>query len=137
MKKIFIIISIFLSSFWFVSAQNENKSTTIKITVSTPVPWASCDMKWEWKNVTYECEVDRSFNWSINLFQNIIKWFTFLALTTWVLAITIAWILYSMGWIDDDLMNKSKQMIVKIIIWLIILLSSGYILQLLAPWVYK
>lgn len=140
MKKILLIIMLFIWFFSFVSAEENTKDQTkdsnfIEIKVSTKIPWVSCEPI-ENKSY-YKCKVEKWTHWVIKMIWAVIKWFTFLTSIVAVLVIVIAWIMYSMWWADEELKNQAKTWITRIIFWLIILFSSGYILQLIAPWVYK
>ena len=68
---------------------------------------------------------------------NIISYFTFITLVTWVLFIVVNWILYSMGWLDQQLKEDAKKRITWTLAWIILLFSVWYILQILVPSVYK
>ena len=87
--------------------------------------------------VVYVCSVPKSSKWIVDMLWNIISYATFITWIAWVLFIVINGILYSMWGIDDDLRWKSKERIIRTLTWLIILFSAWYILQLVAPWVYK
>lgn len=149
MKKIILITLVFLSFFSISFADEEKKienncvttnsdwssqSHCTKVVVTEKIPWANCSMI-EWWN--YECNIYKWTRWVVKILWNMINWFTFLTSIVAVLAITICWIMYSMWWLNDDLKNQAKTWIIRIIVWLIILFSSWYILQLIAPWVYK
>ena len=116
-KKILLIITLlFWIIFTNISNAEDSAPTNVTITVWTQVPWVPCTMKKDDKTdgVVYVC-----------------SWIA------WVLFIVINGILYSMWGIDDDLRWKSKERIIRTLTWLIILFSAWYILQLVAPWVYK
>lgn len=149
MKKFLITLAILLSSFSLVSAENnqttswnwqnqeQNKwweNEAIPVRVTQPIPWVSCSPTDKW---IYTCMVWKKTSGTLQMINGMINWLAFIAWTAWVLAIVICGIMYSMWWADQGLKESAKKWITQIIIWLILLFSSGYILQLVAPWVYK
>lgn len=140
MKKIILVIALFFGIFFtdtniYANSGSSEEPTHVKTRVPTKVPWVDCVSKDKW--LTYECSVPKSTRWVVKMLWNVLMWFTFITWIAWVLFIVINWILYSMWWVDQELKTKSKERIVKTLIWLVILFSSWYILQLIAPWVYK
>lgn len=142
MKKFFIILIIFISSFSFSFADNQNETketkTEIKYTevkTTQPIPWVNCTII-ENKVWQYKCLVPKGIYWVVSMIWNIIKWLSFFAVIAWPLAITICWIMYSMWWANEELKNWAKKWLVQIIVWLIVLFSSWYILKFIAPWIY-
>lgn len=136
MKKIFIIFLISISFFSVSYAEDWKKGYTATKTTSK-IPWVSCVENEWWKTKTYTCYVPQSTDWILETLGWIIRYFTYIVWITWVLFIVVNGILYSMWWLDQELKETAKKRIVKTIVWLIILLSSWYILQTIAPWVYK
>lgn len=146
MKKIFIIIAIFLSFFisWKAiadetSTKSENNDwnfTKIKISMDlSSLTWYNCSPVEDYhKKIHYECQIPKSTKWIFEMVWNIIKYFAFLASIIWVLAIVVAGILYTTEIVSKD---DAKKIIIRILVWIIVLFSSGYILQLIAPWIYK
>lgn len=132
MKKIFILIIILFSGFFWLNYVNA--SDHVKVTTNSEMPWVDCEKIWATK---YECKVPKKSDSLIKTFWWIIKYFAFLTGIFWVLFIVINWIMYSMGWLDQELKETAKKRIIQTIFWLVILFSSGYILQTLAPWFFK
>ena len=86
---------------------------------------------------TTACYVPK-WAWAITeMMWAIIKYFTFLAWLWAVLFIVINWILYSMSWVDQSMKEKAKERITKTLMWLIVLLLSWVILNMIAPWIYE
>ena len=139
MKKILLIITLF--TFAFATTQfsfAEGQAENVKVKVWTKVPWASCAPVVEnWMIRHYECNDPKKTRWVIKMIWNIISYFTFITLVTWVLFIVVNWILYSMGWLDQQLKEDAKKRITWTLAWIILLFSVWYILQILVPSVYK
>ncbi len=149
-KKILIIAMLLAAIFWlninntFANSWTTNEKVTIVI-VSEKVPWAKCkgiDKAWnETKDnesiISWKCEVWQWASTIVWMLWDIIRYFTYLAWLVWVLFIVYNGILYSMWWADQSLKEESKKRIIWTLIWLIVLLLSGPILQLVAPWIYK
>ncbi|ATU05511.1 hypothetical protein BKN14_03610 [Candidatus Gracilibacteria bacterium HOT-871] len=139
-KKILLIITLLFGIiFTNISNAEDSAPTNVTITVGTQVPGVPCTMKKDDKTdgVVYVCSVPKSSKGIVDMLGNIISYATFITGIAGVLFIVINGILYSMGGIDDDLRGKSKERIIRTLTGLIILFSAGYILQLVAPWVYK
>ena len=128
MKKILkylIIISVFLGIFYISNTYAASIKTTVDFT--DIIEWC------HWKT----CDID---NWSSaikNILWWIIKYATFLVWLIAVLFIVVNWIMYSMWGMDQSMKEESKKRIVKTLIWIIVLLMSWTILNLIAPWIYK
>lgn len=152
MKK--IILSLFLitsllfqietSSAW---EETSGESSTVKVRVTEKVPGVECspvtNKEWKiikdenWAPAMYDCKVEKWATQIVKMLGNIIKYFTYIALLGWVLFIVYNGILYSMWWADPSFKDDAKKRITATLIWLILLLLSGPILQIIAPWIYK
>ncbi len=114
------------------AASNSNSgSTAIKVKITEKIPGGNCGEKN--KDGLYECEIKPGFKSIQEIMWNIIKWLTALAALAWVLFIVVNGIMLSTG--SDS--GEVKKRIVKGIIWLILVLLSGLILNMIAPWVYR
>ena len=135
--KILILISIVI--FWYVNyiPNVSAEEGWVTVTVTERIPWLDCAPKENEEKWPYKCTIKKWFSDIIDMLGAIIKYFTFFVWLAWVLFIVINWIMYSMWWMDQELQTKSKERIIKTIIWLIVLLLSWIILNLVAPWIYK
>jgi hypothetical protein len=129
MKKILISL---LLAFSFIFISGDIFAATIDVTEK--IPGANCVNSWDG---IYTCNPWRWFSGVLWVVGAIIKYFTYIASLAAVLFIVINGILYSMAGINDGLKTGAKDRIVKTLIGLIILLLSGVILNMIAPWVYK
>lgn len=139
--KFLIIISFFIFWTWSTFATS-SESWWIIVKVSEKIPWAECSELYEDENDTelvtwYECNVWKWFTAVTIMLWKIIKYFTYIAALGWVLFIVINWILYSMWWVNDEFKSKSKERIIWTLIWLVLLMLSWVILNMIAPWIYK
>lgn len=138
-KNIINILLIFTLLFWVISINNtyaaEEKKEGIQVKVTEKIPGAGC---WErWDDGLYTCTV-KPWMWSIiEIMWKMIKFFTYLAWLWAVLFIVGNWIMYSMWWADPSLKDDAKKRIVATLIWIVLLLLSWVILNLIAPWIYK
>lgn len=118
------------------STTNSSWSWTNKITVKVTekIPGWDCSLiesgTWAW---LYECKIEPWFKSVQGIIGNIIKWVTAIAALAWVLFIVINGIMLSTG----SETGEVKKRIVNGIIGLILVLLSGVILNMIAPWVYK
>lgn len=144
--KILLVLSILSFSWanfiWNTYATWESTGSGIKVKVTEKIPGANCSpLKEDKKNeeliTWYECTVAKGFSSVTIMMWNIIKYFTFIAALGWVLFIVINGILYSMWGADDSFKTESKKRIIWTLIWLIVLMLSWVILNVIAPWIYK
>lgn len=109
-------------------------ATAITVKVTESIPGWNCNLiqsgTWAW---LYECKIQPGFKSIQEIMWNIIKWLTAIAALAWVLFIVVNGIMLSTG--SDS--GEVKKRIVKGIIWLILVLLSGLILNMIAPWVYR
>jgi hypothetical protein len=139
MKNLSKVILLLIIPFSFLVTNTSFAATGswITVTVTEFIPGAWCwEGKWEPGNLKYECTVEPWF-WSITaMMWEIIKYFTYIAALWAVLFIVINGILYSMSGMDAGMKDEAKKRISKPLIWLIVLLLSWVILNIIAPWVY-
>lgn len=132
--KTFFNILLILFLFFNILYVNAINEWSIEVKVTEPVPWGNC--WWPDENWTVTCTIGRWFSSVTLLLWQIIKYFTFIASLWWVLYIIINWILYSMWWMDPGMKDEAKKRIIWTLIWLILLMLSWVILNLIAPWIY-
>jgi uncharacterized membrane protein YsdA (DUF1294 family) len=72
----------------------------------------------------------------MEVLNKMIKYWTLIAALTWVLFIVINWIAISASGVDSWAKEAAKWRIIQTILWLILLLLTGTILSIIAPWVY-
>ncbi len=147
MRKIILSIVIILSFLFQIESSFAASWDRVKVRVTEKIPWVTCnevtDKKWDiikaedWAPALYDCEVEKWVNQIVKMLWSIIKYFTYIASLVWVLFIVYNGILYSMWWADPSLKDDAKKRIIGTLIWLILLLLSWPILQLIAPWIYK
>lgn len=129
MKTIYIkILTVIILSTTFLT-----QVQAIQVKVTERVPWANCS----WSQGNYTCNIPSWFSSVLGIFWEMIKYLTFIALLWAVLFIVINGIMYSMSGMDDGLKTAAKDRIKKTLLWLVLLLMSGWILNTLAPWVYR
>ena len=140
-----LLLVIYLLSFswigfiWNTYADKETWSW-ITVKVTEKIPWADCDeiTKTNDSDIQmYSCNVQKWFSSITKMMWAIIKYFTYIAALGWVLFIVINGILFSMGWAEPSMKDDAKKRIIWTLTWLILLLLSWVILNMIAPWVYK
>lgn len=134
--KIFIILFIILNNIFYTNADTSSWTEHItKVEVVEKVPWRNC--KKDEKSWYYVCEIKSWFSSVNDIVWEMIKYITLLTLLRAILFIVISGIMMSMAWADSALKDESKKRIVQWIIWLILVLLSWIILNIIAPWIYK
>jgi hypothetical protein len=157
MKNILIKIILLLSIsifIWlnYISNTYAEDSWKVTVIVTEQIPWAWCEevkSDWktkgwltkkeveDWETQMYKCEIKKGF-WSvIEMMWRIIKYFTFIASLWAVLFIILNGILYSMWGAEPSMKDDAKKRIMWTLIWLVLLLLSWVILNIIAPWIYK
>ncbi|MDD3145196.1 MAG: hypothetical protein PHV23_03725 [Candidatus Gracilibacteria bacterium] len=146
MRKIFIILFLISSFLFQIDNSFAASGDSVKVRVTEKIPGVTC------KEVTdkngdiikaedgapalYDCEVEKGATQIVKMLGNIIKYFTYIASLVGVLFIVYNGILYSMGGADPSLKDDAKKRIIGTLIGLILLLLSGPILKLIAPWIF-
>jgi len=106
------------------------------------IPWMECSEKNKVSSWTtsetkiYTCKVKKWFSSMIDMIAGLIKYLTYIAMISAVLFIVINGIMYSMSWVDSGMKDEAKKRITKTLIGIILLLLSGYLLNLFFPWIY-
>lgn len=142
--KLIILFSCIILWLFLITANNTyaaDKEITLKVETTEEVPWGNCTaIKWSdtaKKNPTlYQCEIKKWFNSVMEVLNKMIKYWTLIAALTWVLFIVINWIAISASGVDSWAKEAAKWRIIQTILWLILLLLTGTILSIIAPWVY-
>lgn len=149
MKKIIITISLIISLLFQIeysfADETKNNSDSVKVRVTEEIPWVLCtpvkyeswEKKWQIVPNLYDCQVEKWVSQIVKMLWNIIKYFTNIAALAWVLFIVYGGIIYSMAWANDSWKEEWKKIIMWAIFWLVLLLLSWPILQMIAPWIYK
>ena len=140
LRKILIISLLSLSlgaNQHTVNAADAWVTWTQSFTVTTEmIPWWNCEPYWTWTWITerkYKCTVDWNF-WSVmNIFRSMIKYVVLIATLVWILMLVLSWIQLSISWNA----KKAKDKFVQVIVALVVLFLVWFILNTVAPWVYK
>nr|MDD3720161.1 hypothetical protein [Candidatus Gracilibacteria bacterium] len=141
MRKLLLILSIptlLLINFGITNAEGETP-TTLTIEVTEQVPGAKCDTGSINSSGTkiYKCTVERGFGTVKSTIGAIIKYFTYITGLAGVLYIIINGIMLSMSGLEQSMKETAKKHIQKVLIGLVLLLLSGVLLNLIAPWIYQ
>ncbi|MDD3793338.1 MAG: pilin [Candidatus Gracilibacteria bacterium] len=149
MKKIIITISLIISLLFQIeysfADETKNNSDSVKVRVTeeipgvlcTPVKYESGEKKGQIVPNLYDCQVEKGVSQIVKMLGNIIKYFTNIAALAGVLFIVYGGIIYSMAGANDSGKEEGKKIIMGAIFGLVLLLLSGPILQMIAPWIYK
>lgn len=123
---------------------NSKSWAVVTFETTQVMPWMEC---WEpiktldewtaWETNVYTCEVQSGMESLMKMIAGMIKYFTYITLISAVLFIVINGIMYSMSWMDSGMKDEAKKRIVKTLGWIVVLLLSGYFLNLFFPWIYK
>ncbi len=85
----------------------------------------------------YQCTIQKGMTSFQIMIREIVRWFVYIIMLLWVLALVWAGILWAWGSESEEYTKKAKWWAVNIIIWLVILFSFRYILGFLAPWIFR
>ncbi len=145
MKKIVLFVFVLIFTCFYSSNIYAEDTGTIKVEVPINFSWVfgsneeggvKCSDT-AWDNGKYYCNVPKWTSWFQVVLAWIIKYLIFIASLAWVLFIVINGILYTMSGINDSLKSSAKERIIKTLLWIILLIMSWVILNIIAPWVYK
>ncbi len=108
----------------------------------TPAEWRAA---WSVEKITdlicpasmsYDCYQEKGF-WSLKtIIWTFIRYLTYLVWIVWVLYIVINWIMLSMSWANSNIKTNVTKGIVQAILWIILLFLWGFLLTLIAPWIF-
>ena len=73
----------------------------------------------------------------MDLLSGLVKYTTFLALISSVLAIAGLGLWMTFGGIDSSAKDAAKKLIQTIVLGIVVLLLIGFILNAVAPWIYQ
>ncbi len=126
-----------VASFWLTSQIINAEATETQVTVTEQIPWMNCTKnKWpseKPEDRKYTCTV----KWDFSAFMWFVKWFvkyvTLIWVLSWVLMLVVSWINLSISWDKKKAKDKFKQVIMA----LLVVLFMGFILNSVAPWIYK
>lgn len=150
MKKVIIAFVLLFSLFIPVYAEEEEKTTvctevgTIEVATPEKIPGLQCE-EWvvkdkdgkEIANKWYTCCVKKGFGAFMSFFWAIIKYATFIAGLVAVLFVVLSGIAVTMSGFDQEMRNAAKKRLMISLGGLLLLIFSGTILNLVAPWIYK
>jgi hypothetical protein len=138
-KKLSVLWIILFS--WLLYSSDVN-AIKVSVTQDLSAIWLPCsavskETQWQSQWTGYECEIGTGF-WAVTgIFQWLLKYVTFIAALWAVLFIVINGILYSMAGLDEHLKSDAKHKIWMMLGWILLLLLSWVVLNIIAPWVYK
>lgn len=139
LSKILVSIILFLSwnSVYIFAAWETSADSKTTVVVTEQIPWMDCELdknSWSWpESRRYECTVEWWFGSVMKMLAGFIKYMTFLAALGWVLMLVISWMRLSIEWKKDE----AKTMVKNVIIALLVIFLMWFILNTVAPWVYK
>jgi hypothetical protein len=135
------------NAFVYADGNNtESKSGTwVTFKTTEKMPWMDCkespkdsvNQGENWWVTVYECTVEPWMESLMKMIAGMIKYFTYITLISAVLFIVINGIMYSMSWMDSGMKDEAKKRIVKTLGWIVVLLLSGYFLNLFFPWIFN
>jgi hypothetical protein len=138
--KLIIIFWVIIASSLAVVNNTYAEAWSTKVRTTEDVPWGNCSVIKKNKDGSprlYECTVESSFNSVMKVMNKMIKYGTLIASLAWVLFIVINWIAISASGVDSSAKEAAKWRITQTLLWLILLLLTGTLLNIIAPWIYK
>ena len=85
----------------------------------------------------YECTIQPGFGSVMLIFKGLIKYATFITALVGVLMLVVSGIQYSISGAEKSAAEDAKKRIEKVIAGLVLLFLIGFILNSVAPWVYR
>ena len=120
---------------------------TIEVIVTEEMPGLDCvaetELRWTERDGIqvwtgrYKCQVPVWMEWALLVLGRMIRFLTSFALISAVLFLVFNGMRLTTAWIDPEAKGKVKSQIMMTLGGIILLLLSGPILRLIAPWVYR
>lgn len=85
----------------------------------------------------YKCTIQPGFGSVMDILKGLIKYATFLTALIGTLMLVYSGIEYSMAGASGDDVKHSKSRIMKVLAGLVLLFLIGFVLNSVAPWIYK
>lgn len=85
----------------------------------------------------YRCTIQPGFQSVMLVLRSLLKYFTYLVALAGVLMIIVSGIQYSLAGADKESAGKAKHRVQQVVTGLIFLFLIGFILNTVAPWVYR
>ncbi|MDD2917206.1 MAG: hypothetical protein PHH70_05160 [Candidatus Gracilibacteria bacterium] len=120
------------------SAETSASPTTT--TVTEKIPGMDCQPVGSDTSVTkrkYKCTIQPGFGSVMDILKGLIKYATFLTALIGTLMLVYSGIEYSMAGASGDDVKHSKSRIMKVLAGLVLLFLIGFVLNSVAPWIYK
>ncbi len=118
----------FASSWWWDTGP-------MTVTITEAIPWLSWSEECSWPPESRKCNVIIKpwFESVIEMLSWLIKYATFIVLLAWIFMLVLSGIRMSIEWKKEDAIKHFKQ----VLLWLVVLFLIGFILNTVAPWIYK
>ena len=152
-KKILIFWLLSFSLFSLGLDYSHAETRTVEVIVTENIPWLGCTPEKQFtdsaEGVTlwvttdsndatrYVCDVPVWMEWALIVLGKMIRWLTGFAMVCAVLFLVFNGMRLTTGWVDTEAKWKVKSQIMMTLGWIVLLLLSGPILKLIAPWVYR
>ena len=121
------------------SAGQGSSGWATTVTVTEKIPGMDCTGTNE-GDITkrkYVCTIQPGFGSVILILKGLIKYTTFIVALIGVLMLVVSWVQYSISGADDGAAKDAKERIKKVLMGIILLFLIGFILNSVAPWVYR
>ena len=135
----------FLTTSVSYAAEDNNGSTCNSansncIIVTEDIPGANCTLvdsgKKDVTNKRYQCPVEAGFGGVMSVIAKIIQYLTFLAVLVGIFMLVASGIQMSLAGGLSGAKEDAKNRIEQVIQGFVLLFATGYILSIIAPWVY-
>ena len=137
----------FLCGFWTVNAQiilddvpPSWGATTVTVTENIPGMKCVSDPKSDEKDVTkkkYKCTIEPGFGSVMLILKGLIKYATFITALIGILMLVYSGMEYSMSGASGWDSKHAKERIIKVLSGIVLLFLVGFILNSVAPWIYR
>lgn len=133
------ILSVCLFGFCLLGFGNTVSAET-KVIVTEAIPGMNCGTGTNVGDITkqkYECTIEPGFGSVMLIFKGLIKYVTFITALIGVLMLVVSGIQYSISGAEKSAAEDAKKRIEKVLAGLVLLFLIGFILNSVAPWVYR
>ena len=130
LKKLLVLGTLALVGFSSVSSNNTTPSWNWSkcIELNTEIPWLSKNENWK------TCvKVDKAWDAFWTIMWGLMKLMINFTVAIAFISLIAAGVMYSMSWVNQSVAGKWKDLLKKVILWIVLLGISGLILHTINP----
>lgn len=137
-QSLLLVFMVLGSNFWIPSALADGETI---VTVTEEIPGMDCSADDSAgtgpEHKRYKCVIQPGFGSVILILRGLIKYVTFITALVGVLMLVVSGVQYSIAGADKSAAEAAKKRIEKVLAGITLLFLIGFVLNSVAPWVYR